>query len=162
MRQTVSLPTSWFSLVRWVFAGCRQSLLGDGPSRHYLCNPCIGARTLTPQRPFGALTRFFPKDFGLTSRFTSSTRQISAAMQLQRRGNISGLQSFHNVQAPILAGKHSTVYCVRSKPLTLHMLNHITERRRAKPRLSRTDRHWLRGRRPGESSEIRQCGQRDW
>jgi hypothetical protein len=45
MRRTVSLPTPRFSLVRWVFAGCRQSLLGNGPSRHYLRNPCIGART---------------------------------------------------------------------------------------------------------------------
>jgi hypothetical protein len=33
-------PNVLVSLVRWVFAGCRQSLLGDGPSRHYLCNPC--------------------------------------------------------------------------------------------------------------------------
>jgi len=90
MRQTKSLPTSWFSLVRWVFAGCHQSLLGNGPSRHYLCNPCIGARTLTPQRPFGALARFFPKDCGLTSRFKGSTRQQSVAMQLQRRGKFRG------------------------------------------------------------------------
>jgi len=49
------------SLIRRVFAGCRQSLLGVGPSRHYLCNPCMGAWTPTPQCPPGALARFFPR-----------------------------------------------------------------------------------------------------
>jgi hypothetical protein len=85
MRQTESLPTSRFSLVRWVFAGCRQSLLGIGPSRHYLHNPCTGAWTPAPWRPFGAHTRFFPKDFGLTLENRSSARQMIAAMQLPRR-----------------------------------------------------------------------------
>ncbi len=32
-----------------VFAGRHQSLLGDGLSRHYLCNPCVGAWTPTPR-----------------------------------------------------------------------------------------------------------------
>lgn len=91
-----------FSLVRWVFAGCRQSLLGNGPSQHYLCNPCIGARTLTPQHPFGAFTHFFPKDFGLTSRFTGSTRQISVAMQLQRRGKFRGCSHSITFKLPYL------------------------------------------------------------
>jgi hypothetical protein len=85
MRQTESLPTPRFSLVRWVFAGCRQSLLGIGPSRHYLHNPCTGAWTPAPWRPFGAHTRFFPKDFGLTLENRSSARQMIAAMQLPRR-----------------------------------------------------------------------------
>jgi hypothetical protein len=39
-------------LVRRVFAGCRQSLLRDGPSRRYLCNPCMGARTPYPAMSF--------------------------------------------------------------------------------------------------------------
>ena len=62
------------SLIRRVFAGCHQSLLGVGPSRHYLCNLCMGAWTLTPQRSFGALARFFPKDNGLTLDPRSSAR----------------------------------------------------------------------------------------
>ncbi len=33
---------SGFNLVRWVFAGCRQSLLGVGPSRPYLCESFPG------------------------------------------------------------------------------------------------------------------------
>ena len=72
------------SLIRRVFAGCRQSLLGVGPSRHYLCNPCVGAWTPTPQCSPGALTRFFPKDNGLTSDVTSSAHQTTPAMQLQQ------------------------------------------------------------------------------
>ena len=90
MRQTKSLPTSRFSLVRWVFAGCRYSLLGVGPSRHYLYNPCTGAWTPTPWRPFGAFTRFFPKDSGLTSGVTGSARQMTVAMQLLRRNLFRG------------------------------------------------------------------------
>jgi hypothetical protein len=100
MRQTESLPTPRFSLVRWVFAGCHQSLLGNGPSRHYLRNPCIGARTLTPQRPFGAPARFFPKDFSLTLVARDSTRQLSVVMQLQRRGIFRGCS--HSIMFKLL------------------------------------------------------------
>ncbi len=57
---------------------------GDGPSRHYLCNPCIGAWTPTPQCSPGALARFFPEDNGLTSDVTSSAHQTTPAMQLQQ------------------------------------------------------------------------------
>ena len=55
-----------FTLGRWVFAGRRQSLLRDGPSRHYLCDPCAGARTPTPPRSPAAHIRFFTEDTGLT------------------------------------------------------------------------------------------------
>jgi hypothetical protein len=55
-----------FTLGRRVFAGCRQSLLRDGPSRHYLCDPCAGARTPTPPRSAVAHVRFFTEDAGLT------------------------------------------------------------------------------------------------
>ena len=102
MRQTESLPTPRFSLVRWVFAGCHQSLLGNGPSRHYLRNPCIGARTLTPQRPFGAPARFFPKDFSLTLVARDSTRQLSVVMQLQQRGKFRGCSHSITFKLPYL------------------------------------------------------------
>ena len=46
--------------------------LGDGPSRHYLYNPCVGAWTPTPQCLSGALARFFPEGNGLTSNVTRS------------------------------------------------------------------------------------------
>ena len=71
-------------LGQWVFAGCRQSLLGEGPSRHYLCNPYVGACTPTPRRPSGALARFFPEDNGLTLEIRRSARQMPPAMQLQQ------------------------------------------------------------------------------
>ena len=48
------------SLAGRVFAGCCQPLLGDGPSRRYLHNPCVGAWTPTPPRSAGALTRCLP------------------------------------------------------------------------------------------------------
>src|SRR5262249_4579456 len=47
-----------------VFAGCGQSLLEDGRSRHYRGDPYGGAWTLTPQCPSGASARFFPEDDG--------------------------------------------------------------------------------------------------
>jgi len=40
--------------------------------------------TLTPQCFFGALTRFFPKNFGLTLDLRRSAHQTASAMQLQQ------------------------------------------------------------------------------
>ncbi len=85
MRQTKSLPPISVFPMRRVFAGCRYSLLADGPSRRYLRHPCIGAWTPTPQHPFDAITRFFSKGFGLTLDSRGSACQITVAMQLQRR-----------------------------------------------------------------------------
>ncbi len=65
MRQTkILLPTS-VSLFRQAFAGCYEPLLEDGPSRRYLCDPCMGAWVRTPPRLVGALVRFFPSSIGL-------------------------------------------------------------------------------------------------
>ena len=52
-------------LVRRVFAGCYQPLLGDGPSRRYLCESFSGCLDLYPGGSQGAHTRFFPCDIGL-------------------------------------------------------------------------------------------------
>src|SRR5437879_6146587 len=70
-------------LVRPVFAGCCQPLLGVGPSRRYLCDPCVGARTHTPPRSLVARIRFFTKDTGLTPRETGSTRRFTPTQQLR-------------------------------------------------------------------------------
>ena len=78
-------PTYSVSLIKRVFAGCCQSLLGDGPSRRYLCNPCIGAWTLTPGCLSGASIRFFPESYSLTPVAPSSAHPTTVAMQLQRR-----------------------------------------------------------------------------
>ena len=79
-------PSRWLrlSLFQPVFAGCCRSLLGDGPSRRYLCNLYIGAWTLTPWCFSGALTRFFPENFDLTLDLQRSAHQITPAMQLQQ------------------------------------------------------------------------------
>ncbi len=89
-------------LDRWVFAGCCEPLLADGPSRRYLHNPCIGAWTRTPPRSPVARTRFFPGDIGLTLGFRRSAREKPLQCDFNRE-QISGLQSFANVQAPMLA-----------------------------------------------------------
>ena len=72
-------------LVRTVFAGCCQSLLGVGPSRRYLHSLCEGAWTHTPPRSSGACTRFFPEDIGLALLGRSSARETSLALQFLTR-----------------------------------------------------------------------------
>jgi hypothetical protein len=89
-------------IIRWVFAGCRPSLLGDGPSRRYLYNPCVGAWTLTPPCSSGALARFFPEDAGFTSPIHVSHTNLSLQCNFSR-GYLSRLQSFDYLQAPTLA-----------------------------------------------------------
>jgi len=60
-------PSHWFrlALVHWVFAGCRQSLLQDGPSRRYLC--ASFPRCLDPYRGGvpDASTHYFSGTIGL-------------------------------------------------------------------------------------------------
>ena len=92
-----------FTLEQQVFAGCCESLLEDGLSRHYLCNPCVGAWTLTPRRPFSALARFFLKGNGLTLVVRSSARQIYPYNATSTGLIFPRLQSFLYVQAPTLA-----------------------------------------------------------
>jgi len=71
-------------LARTVFAGSRQSLLGDGPSRHYLCDPCAGARTHTPPRSSAARVHSLTEDTGLTPRETGLARGSTPTWQLLR------------------------------------------------------------------------------
>jgi hypothetical protein len=103
MGQTKTLPPSSIYLLRRVFAGCRQSLLGVGSSRQYLCNPCVGAWPPTPQCPSSAIARFFPEDNGLTSDVTRLAHQGSPCKVTSTGLQFSGLQSFLYVQAPTLA-----------------------------------------------------------
>lgn len=53
------------TLVHPVFAGCCQPLLGEGPSRRYLCESFPACLDLYPGCSRGALARFFPQDDGL-------------------------------------------------------------------------------------------------
>ena len=65
MRQTIPLRVPRMPPRHPVLAGCCRSLLGDGPSRHYPCTPCVGAWTHTPPSPAGAFAHFFPEGVGL-------------------------------------------------------------------------------------------------
>jgi hypothetical protein len=81
-----------------------QSLRGIGLSRHYLCNPCVGAWTFTPQCPSGALARFFPEDNGLTSDVTGSAHQTPPTMQLQQGILFRGCSHFVIFRLPSASG----------------------------------------------------------
>ena len=88
IRPTKILPLTWISPIHQVFAGCCKPLLEVGGSRRYLHNPCIGAGTLTPPRPSGALARFFPVGIGLTLEVTRSAREKYPCMRLHQ-GEVS-------------------------------------------------------------------------
>ena len=66
-----------------VLAGCRRPLLGNGPSRRYLCNPYMVAWTLTPRCFPGAFTRFLPENIGLTLDLRRSAHRFNPTLQLQ-------------------------------------------------------------------------------
>ena len=89
------------SLLRLVFAGCHQSLLGDGPSRRYLYIPCMGAWTLTPQCLLGAFTRFFPRSNGLTLDLRRSAHLNSPY------SNFSRARFFGVAVIPLCSGSHT-------------------------------------------------------
>ena len=72
-----------FLLVHAVFAGCCQPLLGDGPSRRYLCDPRVGARTHTPPHFPAAPVRCFTENTGLTPLETGSARGFTPTQQLR-------------------------------------------------------------------------------
>jgi hypothetical protein len=102
MRQTkILLAASLRPLFRKVFAGCRQSLLEVGPSRLYLCNPCVGAWAPTPWYPPSALARFFPEGNGLTLKDRRSTYQMFPVMQLQQGRHLEA------AVIPLCSGSHA-------------------------------------------------------
>ena len=95
-------PRLRIPVVRAVFAGCRQSLLRDGPSRHYLRDPCVGARTSTPPRSQLHMSASSPGTSASPHR-----RRVRRA-RLPPHGNFGGdpisrLQSFDHLRAPTLA-----------------------------------------------------------
>ena len=87
-----------------VFAGCRVPLLGGGPSRCYLLTRCGGAWTRTPPRLCGALTRFFPQSFGLTSRATGSARDTPAMIATAMTNRFRGCSHAVMFRLPHLRG----------------------------------------------------------
>jgi len=100
MRQTPSLPSSSVALIRRVFAGCLQSLLGNGPSRRYLCNPSIGAWTHTPECLSGALVRFFPESYSLSHVTPASAHPLSRRNATSTTANSRGGSHFIMFRLP--------------------------------------------------------------
>ncbi len=84
MRQPTVLSPPRRFLGQGVCAGCRESLLDHGPSRHYLCHLCGGAWTHTPPCSSGAHAHTFPDDSGLTSRETRSAHGRIPARRFQQ------------------------------------------------------------------------------
>jgi len=66
---------------RWVFAGCCQPLLGDGPSRRYLCEPVPGCLDLCRVGSWGCACPFLPPR---SSAFPASRRVGFPAGSAQR------------------------------------------------------------------------------
>jgi hypothetical protein len=68
-----------------VFAGCCQPLLGEGPSRRYLCASVPACLDPYPGSSCGACTRFFPHDIGLPLvRTGSALRKARTAISVRR------------------------------------------------------------------------------
>jgi hypothetical protein len=119
MRQTIILRPISVSLIRSVLAGCGQPLLEDGPSRRYLHNPCKGAWTHAPPRSCWSVSFGASVLFGLDAS-TTRHRPRPSVQELGTReypcnatstgGGISRLQSFTNVQAPLLARPPGCTY----------------------------------------------------
>src|SRR5215475_4956324 len=67
MRQTTTLHHNFVlpHLYPVVCAGCCQPLLGDGPSRRYLCKSVPGCLGHDPGGVLGAHACFFPNSIGL-------------------------------------------------------------------------------------------------
>ena len=73
------------TLGQWVYAGCCQPLLGEGPSRRYLCASVPACLDPYPGGSCGALTRFFPQDIGLPLvRTGSALHNVRAATSARR------------------------------------------------------------------------------
>ncbi len=103
MRQTSFLSQASVPLILRVFAGCYQPLLDRGPSRRYLCNPCMGAWTPYPAMPCWCFCSFLPSKLRPHPSRHKFGASESPCIADSTGGRISRLQSFSYVQAPTLA-----------------------------------------------------------
>lgn len=101
MRQTTILMPTSVSLFRQVFAGCYEPLLEDGHSRRYPCDFVWALESLPRHDPTVLFVRFFPLDIGLPLGSRGSARGKFPQRSFMW-GNISRLQPFVYLQAPIL------------------------------------------------------------
>ncbi len=104
-------------LIKKVFAGCCLPLLEVGPSRHYLCNPCVGDWTHTPPCTLGCSYPFLPQ--GHRPHVTGNTfgAREYPCKAISTGNRFSGLQSFDHLQSPTLTWPPDRSH--RSAPRTL-------------------------------------------
>jgi len=117
MRQTKTLPSTWLSLIRRAFAGCRQSLLGVGPSRRYLCKLYTGTRPPAPSLFPSAYARFFLENIGLATAGMKLGSRNDPCNATSAGGKISGLQAFRYVRVPVFASPPGCTHRWSSEPL---------------------------------------------
>jgi hypothetical protein len=85
MRQSSTLLVPRSYPQHQVCAGCCQPLLGEGPSRRYLCVSFPACLDLYPGGSCGAPTRFFPHDSGLPPvRTGSALHNVRTATSVRR------------------------------------------------------------------------------
>ena len=130
MRQTTALRPPPVSLVRPVCAGCCQPLLRSGSSRRYLCQSFLTCLDPYPGCLQGAYARFFPWNIGLPQKANGSA-QDAFPTAISVGYAISGLQSFHNVQA------HEFAHLTDSSHPRYAMLRVAGRPRLLRPRISR-------------------------
>jgi len=88
----------WFPSGHRSLQVAASPLLGQGPSRRYLCESFSTCLDLYPGGSCSALTRFFPQDYGLPRVRTGSAPCHNPYSDF-RMGFVSRLQSFTHVQA---------------------------------------------------------------
>ena len=98
MCQSAGLSPALLIAREGVLAGWTTPGWSRGPARRYLCASFPACLDPYPGSSRGALTRYFPQDFGLPPvRTGSALSNVRTATSV--RGLISGLQSFSHVQA---------------------------------------------------------------
>ncbi len=100
-------PTAFcLSIGQRILAGCCQPLLGDGPSRRYLCESFPGCLDPYPGGSLRCTRPFLPKATAAFPALGTGRLPTSHRTGDFRAGRFSRLQSFSNVQAPRFA-RHS-------------------------------------------------------
>ena len=104
MRQTKILSLTWSPYFKESLAGCHQSLLEIGPSRRYLCNPCIGAWTLTPRVFLWCICSLLPKE-----RRPHVRSETFGTSGLPLQGNFYRARFFGAAVIPLCSGSHCSL-----------------------------------------------------
>ena len=114
MRQTMCLPPTsllYGGSLQVVASPCWQMALPD-----VISTVCVQALGPLPRRVPSVLTRFFPKDIGLALEPRGLAHRDDPCNATSTGALISGLQSFANVRAPVLARPSGCTHNCGSPP----------------------------------------------